>query len=354
MTRGTAGDGGSSAAGSSRGEKGDQGSQGGQGPSGWRRHWPLVKRVAPWLLAAVVVALLARQAQGVDWPAAWEALKAQPPAGLATAFGLAWLSYLLFASYDLIGRHETGHDLPRLRTLRIAAICYAFNLNLGSLVGALALKLRLYGGAGVKLATAGHVIAVSIASNWLGYLAAGGLVLALAPPPLPDAWALSTTTVRLIGAVMLTAALAYVARGLVQGRRTVTVHGRELQLPGGRVVLWQLAVSIANWALMGLIVWVLLQQRIDYPTVLAVLLLAAIAGVVTHVPAGLGVIEAVFVACLGDQLPPPTLLAALLAYRGVYYLIPLALATAGYALSEAGAGVPGRSAASVRSRPGRI
>jgi uncharacterized membrane protein YbhN (UPF0104 family) len=56
--------------------------------------------------------------------------------------------------------------------------------------------------------------------------------------------------------------------------------------------------------------------------------------VVTHVPAGLGVIEAVFMACLGGTLPAPTVLAALLSYRAVYYLVPLALAAIGYALAE--------------------
>src|SRR5437016_3774642 len=72
-----------------------------------------------------------------------------------------------------------------------------------------------------------------------------------------------------------------------------------------------------------------------YPSVLAVLLLAAIAGVATHVPAGLGVLEAVFVACLAGTLPPVHVLAALLSYRALYYLVPLALASIGYVWVEA-------------------
>jgi glycosyltransferase 2 family protein len=64
-------------------------------------------------------------------------------------------------------------------------------------------------------------------------------------------------------------------------------------------------------------------------------LLAAVAGVATHVPAGLGVIEAVFVACLGAELGSTRVLAALLSYRAVYYLVPLALALLGYAFAEA-------------------
>jgi len=95
-------------------------------------------------------------------------------------------------------------------------------------------------------------------------------------------------------------------------------------------------VAAVNWAAMGLIVWILLQGKVDYAMVLGVLLLAAVAGVVTHVPAGLGVIEAVFIVSLGGgDISNAQLLAALLAYRAVYYLLPLVLALVAYAYTEA-------------------
>ena len=89
--------------------------------------------------------------------------------------------------------------------------------------------------------------------------------------------------------------------------------------------------------LIGGVVWVLLQHRVDYPNVLGVLLVAAVAGVITHVPAGLGVLEAVFVALLSHRVPQAELLAALLAYRAIYYLLPLALALALFVKLEVGA-----------------
>jgi uncharacterized membrane protein YbhN (UPF0104 family) len=303
--------------------------------SSWRRAWPLIRKAAPWLLAAVVAVLLVRQARSIDWQDAWRALQEQPPASLAIAAALGLISYALVASYDLIGRHVTGHPLSMARTLRIAAICYSFNLNFGSLVGALAVKLRLYTRAGLDVGTAGRVIVLSIVTNWVGYLFLGGVVLAGAPPVVPPQWPLSTLALRILGIAMIALAATYLGLAWVRGRRSLTLRGRELPLPGGRVALWQAAVAMANWALMGVIVWVLLQQRVDYPTVLGVLLLAAVAGVITHIPAGLGVIEAVFVVSLGEQVSHGALLAALLAYRAVYYLLPLTLGTIGYACTEA-------------------
>ena len=80
---------------------------------------------------------------------------------------------------------------------------------------------------------------------------------------------------------------------------------------------------------------VLLQQRVAYHEVLGALLAAAVAGVITHVPAGLGVLEAVFVALLVGQVPKEQLLAVLLIYRALYYLAPLIVATLMYVLLEA-------------------
>ena len=98
-------------------------------------------------------------------------------------------------------------------------------------------------------------------------------------------------------------------------------------------------LAAANWSLMGTIVWVLLHGAVAWPLVLSTLLLAAVASALVHVPAGLGVIEAVFVAVLGPagmaMAGEPELLAALLAYRAVYYLLPLLFAVVFYLAFEA-------------------
>jgi uncharacterized membrane protein YbhN (UPF0104 family) len=83
------------------------------------------------------------------------------------------------------------------------------------------------------------------------------------------------------------------------------------------------------------VVYALLQQRVPFPAVVCSLLAAAVAGVITHVPAGLGVLEAVFVALLSHLVPKEELLASLLIYRAMYYLLPLMTATLLYVVLEA-------------------
>jgi uncharacterized membrane protein YbhN (UPF0104 family) len=75
---------------------------------------------------------------------------------------------------------------------------------------------------------------------------------------------------------------------------------------------------------------------LDYGQVLATQLSAAVIAVPTHVPGGLGVLEAVFVSVLGREVPAGRLVAGLLAFRALYYLVPLALAAALHLALELG------------------
>jgi uncharacterized membrane protein YbhN (UPF0104 family) len=318
-------------------------------PAG-QQAWAWFKRIAPWALAALVLTLVARQARTVDWPEVWVALQALTLLQVLAAAGLALLSYGLVASFDLVGRRLTRHPLSAPRTLGIAAICYAFNLNFGALVGGFGLRLRLYMRGGLSAPTVAQVITHSMVTNWLGYLWVGGAVLLMAPPRLPESWALSALWLRAIGGVMVALALGYLALCAWSRQRELVWRGHTLALPGARLAGLQALMGGASWLLIGAIAWSLFGGRVDYPTVLGALLLAAVAGVLTHVPAGLGVLEVVFVATLAHALPATEVLATVLAYRAAYYLLPLALALPAYAWSEAGAS-PRVGSTKVQPRP---
>ena len=79
-----------------------------------------------------------------------------------------------------------------------------------------------------------------------------------------------------------------------------------------------------------------------------IFLLAQVVGLVSHVPAGLGVFETVMVLLLAPWLPGDVVLGSALAYRIVYYLIPLAVALVLFAGFEAA-----RSAARALRAPAR-
>jgi uncharacterized membrane protein YbhN (UPF0104 family) len=292
-----------------------------------RPWWPAAKRSLTLLFFGAVIVLLARQARTVDWPAVLQSIRAYPVTTLLSAAALAAASHAVYCTYDLIGRHQTGHRLSGKRVAGIGFVSYAFNLNLGALVGGFAFRFRLYSRRGLAPEVITQILVLSLLTNWLGYLFVGGLVFALHPIALPPEWKIDSTGLRIVGAGMLAAALAYLALCRLSKRRTLLWRGRTVRLPSARLAALQLGASASNWLLIGAVVYQLLPRALPYPDVLSVLLVAAIAGVIAHVPAGLGVLEAVFVALLSHRVAAGELLAALIVYRALYYLVPLALAT---------------------------
>ena len=310
--------------------------------------WPWTKRVLTFAFFALVAWFSVVYARTVDWDEVWRNIVDTPRRVLLTAIGGVLASYALYCSFDLLGRHYTGHELPR-RTVRLVNfISYAFNLNMGSLVGSVAFRYRLYGRLGLGMATITRIMTLSIITNWLGYLLLGGAVFALAPLTLPPEWRIDSEDLRWLGFALLAAAIAYLLACFFATQRSVTLRGHELLLPPPRIATLQVAMAVPNWMLMGGILYTLLQGRIEYPAVLSVLLVAAVAGVITHVPAGLGVLEAVFIALLSHRVPEGQLLAALLTYRALYYIAPLLVAAALYLVVEARA----RKAPSAANAPG--
>ena len=289
-------------------------------PSPWRRS-------RKWLLplaGILILGLLLSHAHKVDWAGAWQSLRRYSHGRLLAVLALATASHALYGCFDLIGRRHTRHGVPVWQTWAIAVTSYAFNLNLGSLVGGVAMRARLYARAGLDEATVAQVVGISLATNWLGYgLVAGGLFAAGAITPPGDA-ALGAHTLRALGVLMVLLAVGYVVLcGLSHGK-TWRVRGKTLRLPTARLAGVQLALAATNWALMGAAMYLLLGGKVPYATTLGVLMAASIVGVITPIPAGLGVLEAVYLALLSGTVKQNALMGAVLAYRALYYLVPLA------------------------------
>ena len=309
-----------------------------------RPWWPAAKRVLTGLFFLLVLGLLLVQARSVEWSAVLATMRAYPARSLLYAAGLATFSYAAYCTYDLIARRYVAHALPAAQVARIGFIVYAFNLTLGAWIGGVALRYRLYGRLGLGIDTTTRIVGLGILTNWLGYFFVAGAVFMLQPLVLPPDWQLGSGGLRLLGAVLMLLALGYVGTCFVAKQRVFKLRGHEVELPVGPLALAQLLVASLNWMLVAGIVHVLLQGKVDYAATLSVLLMAAFAGIIARVPAGLGVMEGVFVALLSHRVAQDELIAALLAYRAVYQLAPLALAAALLMLVE-------RTSAFAPSRP---
>lgn len=297
--------------------------------------WHLAKKILTWLFFIAVAVLLVVYAQKVDWKEVWSVIRDYNRTALLSAVGLVIASYLLYGCYDLLGRAYCGHRLAKRQVMLVSFICYAFNLTLSTWVGGIGMRYRLYSRLGLPGSTITRIFSLSITTNWLGYILLGGVIFTIGVVDLPTHWYIRDTTLRIIGGVLLLMIAVYLWACAFAKRRHLTIKGQKLVLPSWRFALLQMLISSANWMAMGAIIWLLLGQQVNYFFVLGVLLVSSIAGVIVHIPAGIGVLEAVFIALLaGEHASQGTIIAALLAYRVLYFFIPLALATVGYLVLE--------------------
>jgi phosphatidylglycerol lysyltransferase len=231
------------------------------------------------------------------------------------------------------------HHLPYRRIALVSFVAYVFSHNVGlSFFGGGAVRFRMLSSWGLSAQQIARVVAFSLLTFWLGFLVVGGVVHTAWPlTSLP--WAHPTTS-RPIGLALLALLSVHVA---VVARRREPLHllGFQLELPSLPTTAVQLLLSSVDWLLAALVLYSLFPAApaVDFTPFLAAYLLAIVAGLVSHVPAGLGVFETVMLVLLRGRLPGDQILAAIVAYRIIYYVLPLAVGVGlftGYELRQSG------------------
>jgi len=296
-------------------------------------------QLAPWIRRTLTIGLLliglglwARHLQDVDWHAMRQAIGDMPHEALMWALAFTAASYLVYSSIDLLARRVTRHRLGAWRTLIIGFVSHACALNLGP-AGA-GFRFRLYMKHGIDAPKAAAIWLFNIATNWIGFVLLAGAAFATQWMRLPPSWGAVADASPFIGVLLLVAVAGCLVACAMAHERSWRVLGRELSLPTLGVAMLQCMVSVLNWSLLAWVLTMLLQHKVAFPTVLGALMASALALAIVDVPAGLGVIETVFLAMLGSQIPAQDILVAMLAYRAIYFLAPLAVALLVYAVLE--------------------
>lgn len=296
-----------------------------------KTQWKWTKRALTWLFLVAVAVLLVLYARKIDWHEVWNVIRDYNRLALLGAVGLVIFNYLLYGCYDLLARVWCGHKLAKRQVMLVSFICYAFNLTLSTWVGGIGMRYRLYSRLGLKPGTITRIFSLSISTNWLGYLLLAGVMFTIGAIDLPPHWYIKDTTLQLLGAALLAMVLVYLGFCAFAKKRQYSVKGQKLVLPTWKFALAQMAISSLNWMAMGATIWLLMGQSVDYFFVLGVLLVSSVVAVIVHIPAGIGVLEAVFVALLAsEEVSSGTIIAALLVWRVLYYFIPLLLALVCY------------------------
>ena len=211
------------------------------------------------------------------------------------------------------------------KTALASFIGHVSSFNFGAVLGGTPVRYRLYTAFGLSGGDVLKLIALSTATFWIGFLALAGLMFLWDPLKLPAELHMPFSTTTPIGWALIAITLVYL--GLSYARVTLRWNDWEFTLPPLWLSLVQLVIAATDLLIATAVLHVLLPKAmgITFGYFLAVYLLAVVTVLFTHVPAGAGVLEFVLLLLLAPS-KPAALLGSILAFRVVYYLLPLALA----------------------------
>ena len=293
-----------------------------------RTLWRWVGPLAALLVFTLVVWVLHHQLAHLHVKRVLAHLHGIPRPQVLAALGFTALSYWLLSTYELLALRYLRRAIPYTRILFNAFIAYSFSHTLGfAAFTQTAIRLRLYASARISAIDIATLSAFCSVSFGIGLATVAGLSLVLSPKHAASLLHVHERWAVLVGLLLLAAVCAYVLWACF-ARGTLEIRGWALRAPGPLIGLSQMALGVLDISLSCAVLWSLLPAtaHVPYITFLGVYAAAVIAGIVSHVPGGVGVFEAVILLTLPGA-PTDALLGSLLAYRAVYYLVPLVFGT---------------------------
>lgn len=286
------------------------------------------KRFLPLVPLTAAVWVIQREHRQIQWSEVSSALSGMPDATVWAAVLLTAGSFVVLTGYDVLGLRFAGHRLSYRRSAFASVVAFSVSQSLGfPLVTGLPIRYRLYSGWGLDGIQLRDLLTFYTTTFWLGCLSVLAVVLLADPPHFAPSLYLGLSP-RPFGAVLAAGCALYLAWAAGRDRR-IGVGVWEARSPGPRLAAGQLALGALDWVTSASVLYVLLPVGSDvlpFHTFLGAFLLAQVGGLVSHVPGGLGVFELVMLSLAPPGIDHEGMVAALLVYRAVYYVLPLIVA----------------------------
>lgn len=331
------------------------------GPARWQR-WtgPLTALT----LLGVALVVLRHELAAHTYREIAIAVRSFPRARMVDALLWTMLAYVVLPGYDLLALAYVGRLYNRsskddggiasrgvgiTRAGFAGLIAYGVSQTLGfAAVTGSAVRYRFWTVWGLSTAEIARAASFAAVTFTLGVVMVGGFALALEPASELTVLHLPPFAARAIGTAMLFVIAAFVmwsfhARGASfrinnAAARWIgaSADGVVVETPRPALAIAQLVVAAVDWSAAAAVLWVLLpaESRPPFAAFAGLFVLAHSAGLISHVPGGLGVFETLMVLGLRPFLPAGATLAALVVYRAVYYLLPFGGAVALFATYE--------------------
>ncbi len=289
-----------------------------------RRHWLIGAVVA--IIGLLLFEALRALTRELDFGQVVVAIHGTSSTQHILAIAAMLLSYVALTGYDWSALRYLNVKVPYRVVAQASFIAYALGntMGVGVLTGG-SVRMRMYSAAGLEAGTVSRAIAFNAIAFGFGITVVGALALLWGAPAVASTVHMQPWLLRAMAGLIVVAA-AVVLLHCWQSRR-YRIFGYAVALPSFALAVQQLLISALDIAASAAVLWILLPSgSVEFPVFIAVYAMATTLGVISHVPGGVGVFEAVMLAALGGHVPAEQLAGALVLYRLLYYVLPLALA----------------------------
>jgi glycosyltransferase 2 family protein len=301
-----------------------------------RLDWTRIGIAISVLMVTIAAVILVRLLRDIDVDKVIAALQAKSIQQISIAAIFVAVGYLAMTFYDFFALRTIGRDAVPYRIAALASFtCYTIGHNLGATVfTAGVIRLRIYSAWGLNIIDIAKIAFITGLTFWLGNAFVLGAGMAYAPAAASAVNQLPPWVNRTIGVAGLMIIVGYLL-WLTPRRRLIGRSSWQIALPNPRSTVLQIGIGIWDLGAGTIAVYALLPAypAVDFSVVLVVFVTAILLGFVSHAPGSLGVIEATMLVGL-PQFPKEELLASLLIFRFLYFILPLSFAAVLLGLRE--------------------
>lgn len=279
------------------------------------------------VIAGLAAWVLFRTFQRISIAEVIDGMGRVPVHSLLLAAACAFGALFMLSCYEIVVVRYVKHHVGSWRAMITALISFPIGhaVNQAMLSGG-ALRYRMYTPMGFTAMEVGATALLANLPYGLGFTLLLDIALVTSAEALAPLFHVSSTLIFVLGCIGLAKDVGYIV--LIRMRKApIRLGGWSVSLPPMWLTLLQFVVGIADVVLVSSVLYLLLPPSagIAYLPFLAVYLSSVLVGVLSHVPAGLGVIESMLLLLLPD-VPPAELLASVLLYRVIYEVLPLLFA----------------------------
>jgi len=275
--------------------------------------------VAAWVLADMI--------RTYDMDQVWAAFQSIPPRRVLFAALSTVGIYAIMGTYDMLAviyfRHKVS--FPRVFFASLIASIFSYAVGLALVTGG-AVRYRIYSDAGLSAGDIAKIIAFGFTTFTLCLFLITGCTMLVAPDTLSSMLFIPASTLRVIGCLLLVPVVAYLMASLLHAGENVRIFGRELHIPPFWISLSQILMSGSEVILTSSVLYFLLPHSavLTLPAFIGLYIIMQVVTFAAQIPGGIGVFDAMVLLLLGNYFAPESVFAAVLAFRILFYVIPLA------------------------------